>query len=114
MEPRVIIIDGDEAIELDSDGMEVRSDEEEPTPSDIEFIAPDEEVEAEILLSETVCEELDAGPDLVELPPHRPRLCRQCTTTAYARDIDGPDDDDDYEPDSGDDGDYDEYFSDED
>ena len=110
---RHIIIVGDEEIELDADGMEVRSDEEEPTASDIEFIAPDDEVEAEVLLSETVSsetvsEELDAGPENnLDVPPMR--LSRQATSAVTDEVEDDGEEDDDYEPESTDD---DEDFSD--
>ena len=122
-EPREVILMDDEEIVLDSDGMEVRSDEEEPTQSDLDFIAPDDEVEAEVLLSQTVAEEMDCSVqnELADLdaPLPMPRLTRQSTVCAYSLTLDGPDgdgedeEDEDYAPDSGGDGD-DDFSDDED
>lgn len=126
-EPQTIIIDGDEEIQLDSNGIEIRSDEEEPTQSDIDFIAPDDEVEAEVLLSQTVCEQFEGDihnevNDLGEVPPlPTRRLTRQSTVSAYCADCADCDyedsEDEDYTPeeeDSGDDGDEDDFLSDDD
>lgn len=117
----VIIIDGDEVIELDENGMEVRSDEEEPTQSDLDFIAPDDEVEAEVLLSQTVCEEIDADlendVDDIDDIPLAPlgRITRQASIMPYGVGSvdDDMEDDEDYVPDSGDeaDDDYVDSFS---
>jgi len=107
-----------ELIVLDDQGMEVRSDEEDPTESDIEFIATEEEVEADILLSDTMGS-YDQEEDTV-LTTSRLRLRRQSSQTIYddigqaIRELYGQtdtgsiilltdDESDDYEPSSSDD-----------
>lgn len=99
--PRRIVIEDDEVIELDSDGIEVRSEDEEPTQSDLDFIASDDEVEAELLITQTMGQELDDAIDNLETAPQSVGLQRQASIAARglmrisAGDIEKEDDEDD-------------------
>ena len=118
--PDVIIID-DEIIELDENGIEVRSEEEDPTQSDLDFIAADDEVEIEEMVAETVCEEMDDSlenevidlGEPVAVPPTRLTRQRSSGMKVDEYGVDDEDcpveeEDEDYVPgDSGDEGDYD-------
>lgn len=100
-----IINEDGEEIRVGADGMEVWSEDEEPTQSDLDFIANEDEPPVtpgvEDLL-ETVINEEVGPPITMQLPPRR--MTRQVSSTYDDIDIDGGDEEDsDYVPEETDD-----------